>query len=245
MAQLQLLTSEAHGKLNVIRGEYLDSSFAVNLSTVMVSELAFLVHEYPLFFYKSARSGEFQLAALLGFESGQNLFLNGGKWASRYVPLDIQRRPFQLHVPAPQSSAAHNVEGQGNKPASGHLAIDPSSAQFSATKGEPLYNGDGSPTATLLHYQTLFSHLLSASEQTRSVIATLVAHELLEAVELNVTLKNGDITLNDLYAVNVKKLNGLTGEALQACHNKGVLQVCHLVMSSGAHLETMIERANT
>ena len=243
MAKLQLLTSEAHGKLNVIRGEYLDPSFAVNLSTVMVSELAFLAHEYPLFFYKSARSGEFQLAALLGFESGQNLFLENGNWMSRYVPLDIQRRPFQLHVP--DASEANHAYGQTTGvPTSGHLAVDPTSPQFSETKGETLYNDDGSPTATLLHYQTLFSHLLSASEQTRSIIATLVQHELLEAVELNVTLKKGDITLNDLYAVNVKKLNGLTGEALQACHNKGVLQVCHLVMSSGAHLETMIERAN-
>lgn len=242
MAKLQLLTSEAHGKLNVIRGEYLDPSFAVNLSTVMVSELAFLAHEYPLFFYKSARSGEFQLAALLGFKSGQNLFLENGNWMSRYVPLDIQRRPFQLYVP--EASAANSDSGHAGAPTSGLLAIDPTSPQFSETKGESLYNDDGTATATLLHYQTIFSHLVSASEQTRSVIATLVQHELLEAVELNVTLKNGDITLNDLYTVNVKKLNALTGDALQACHDKGVLQVCHLVMSSGAHLEVMINKAN-
>ncbi|MEH6711587.1 MAG: SapC family protein [Paraglaciecola polaris] len=242
MTKLQLLSPQEHGQLRIIQGEYLDPSFAVNLSTVMVSELAFLAHEYPLFFYKSARSGEFQLAALLGFESGQNLFLDNGNWMSRYVPLDIQRRPFQLHVP--DASAVNHASIQTGVPTSGHLAIDPTSPQFSETKGESLYNDDSSATVTLLHYQTLFSHLLSAAEQTRSVIATLVQHELLEAIELNVTLKNGDITLNDLYAVNVKKLNGLTGETLQACHDKGVLQVCHLLMSSGAHLEMMIERAN-
>ncbi|WP_166425946.1 SapC family protein [Paraglaciecola sp. 20A4] len=212
MAKLQLLSSKAHGKLKVIRCEYLDPSFAVNLSTVMVSELTFLAHEYPLFFYKSARSGEFQLAALLGFESGQNLFLDNGNWMSRYVPLDIQRRPFQLHVPEPQKSAVQSVGPRSNTHTSGHLTVDPTSPQFSFTKGERLYNEDGTAAPALAHYQTLCSHLLSASEQTRSVIATLVDHELLEAVELNVTLKNADIKLNDLYTVNVKKLNGLTGK---------------------------------
>ncbi len=233
MATLELLSPAEHSQLKVIRGAYQDPSFAVNLTTVMTSELALLAHEYPIFFYKSARSGEFQLAALLGFASGQNLFLNDGKWTARHVPLDVQRRPFQLHVPDEQATK------------SGHLAIDPHSPQFSTTHGEALYNQDNSPTPALLHYQRLFSHLLSASEHTRSVIATLVEHDLLEGVELNVALDKGNITLSDLYVVNVKNLNALTGDALQACHDQGVLQVCHLVMSSGSHLEMMIERANT
>ena len=76
------------------------------------------------------------------------------------------------------------------------------------------------------------------------MLATLVEHDLLEGVELNVALDKGNITLSDLYAVNVKNLNALTGDALKACHDQGVLQVCHLVMSSGSHLEMMIERAN-
>lgn len=232
MATLALLSPAEHSQLKIIRREYQDPSFAVNLTTVMTSELALLAHEYPLFFYKSARSGEFQLAALLGFESGQNLFLSDGKWTARHVPLDIQRRPFQLHVPDDQPTK------------SGHLAIDPHSPQFSTTQGEALYDQDNSPTPTLLHYHKLFSHLLSASEHTQGVLATLVKHDLLENVELNVALNKGDITLRDLYAVNVRNLNALTGDALKTCHDHGVLQVCHLVMSSGSHLEIMIERAN-
>jgi len=67
----------------------------MNSASVSVSELATLIHEYPIFITKNPNTGQFLFSALLGIDSGQNLFIQNNVWKAKYIPLDVMRRPFQ------------------------------------------------------------------------------------------------------------------------------------------------------
>lgn len=65
------------------------------MNSESVSELATLIHEYPIFITKNPNTGQFLFSALLGIDSGQNLFIQNNVWKAKYISLDVMRRPFQ------------------------------------------------------------------------------------------------------------------------------------------------------
>src|SRR5690606_34409629 len=50
---------------------------------------------YPIVCRKDGR-GALSPVALLGFEEGRNLFLDGERWDAGYLPLAIERQPFLI-----------------------------------------------------------------------------------------------------------------------------------------------------
>ena len=50
---------------------------------------------YPIVFRKDA-NGTLSPVALLGFQEGHNLFLEGERWNAAYLPLAIERNPFLI-----------------------------------------------------------------------------------------------------------------------------------------------------
>jgi len=67
-------------------------------------------------------------------------------------------------------------------------------------------------------------------------------YNLLESVTIKLELgEDKAVNMNGLYTINKSILAKLSGEALEICHKQGVLEVCQLVMSSGAHLEKLIK----
>ena len=63
-----------------------------NACMVVASELSTLCHEYPIFITKHPEHEQFQLNAILGLVSGQNLFLDGDSWRAKFLPLDILQK---------------------------------------------------------------------------------------------------------------------------------------------------------
>ena len=66
---------------------------AVAFAPTFPDEFRSLQAHYPIVFRKSA-DGALQPVALFGFEDGQNLFLDGERWDATYLPLAIERQPF-------------------------------------------------------------------------------------------------------------------------------------------------------
>lgn len=230
---IQLLDKVKHKdiKINTQAVDVLQNQ--VNVAFVVVNELSAITHEYPIFITKNPNTGQFQLVALLGFKSGENLFIQDGKWQATYLPLDILRRPFQAML-----------EKEGDT-SSGRIAIDMSSEQVQTNKGEPLFNDDGSATEFLQRVQTSFSQLMGGTERTTQILQTAGELGLIEGINLDIELPNGEKRgLNGLYAFNQEAVTQLTGANLETCHQQGVLQVCHLVLSSGLHLNKLIKWAS-
>lgn len=231
---IEMLDSVKHKNLTINTKSYDCEQNYVNAAAVVVNELSTIVHEYPIFITKNNTTGEFQLTAIFGFTNTENLYVKGDNWQAKYLPLDILRRPFQLVKPEPSSSAE------------GHLAIDMSSKQIQAKAGEKLFDKEGKPTAYLERIQKMFSQLINGSEHTRAILKTADEHGLIEPVTINIDLNETEKTsLNGLYSFDQKAITALEGKALETCHKAGVLQVCHLVLSSGINLEKLIEWKNS
>lgn len=230
---MEMLDSVKHKNIRINSANYNCEQNHVNVTSVMVNELSTVVHEYPIFITKNITSGEFQLSAVLGFSTGENLYLKGETWQAIYLPLDILRRPFQLVKPEPSSKAE------------GHLAIDTASPQVQNKIGENLFDSSNNPTPFLQRVQKTFSQLIQGAEQTKTLLKIADEQGLIEPVTINIEFNDEEATsLKGLYAINQKAVTELKGKSLEVCHQSGVLQVCHLLLSSGLHLEKLIKWKN-
>lgn len=227
--QLELINTEAHKTLRVDPTFYNTPDNQINACLVLVSELSTLCHEYPIFIVKHPEQEKYQLTALLGLNSGQNLYLAGDQWRAKYLPLDILRKPFQAFVPNP------------NEPLKGSIAIDVNSPAVGA-KGELLFTPDGESTEYFKRVEQTFAQLLGGSRYSSELLQQADDFGLLEAVSLKVDLANGEtVNLNGMYQFAKEKVTALSGQALTTCHENGILQVCHLVLSSSIHLDKLIQ----
>ncbi|WP_370980699.1 SapC family protein [Agaribacterium sp. ZY112] len=230
---LEMLDAEIHQDLKVNLSDFSDSCYKVNACYVMVGELPNLVHEYPIFIVKNQQSQQYQLNALFGFEAGENLYLQDDKWQARFQPLDILRRPFQIYMP------------EGEQSSEGRIALDRSANKFQGTYGESLFEKDGQPSPYLQRIQQVFSQLMNGSKAGAHVLARMAELNLIESVSLATELASGEsVSVKGVYSVNETALKALSGEALEECHQKGILQICHLMLSSSAHLEKLISWKN-
>ena len=86
MARHALLNNVEHKDLRVVL-RYGDE-FGDNVGSVLTfpTEFADVQREYPIFFRKDPASGEYQSIALLGFEKGENLFLEAGAGTPSICP---------------------------------------------------------------------------------------------------------------------------------------------------------------
>jgi len=226
---LELLDSAKHRHIKIDTSLVDVPHNKMNTATVTVGELVNLIHEYPIFIIKNPNTGQFLFSALLGIESGENLYIKNNAWRSRYLPLDILRRPFQAML-----SKENDFSG-------GRIAIDLANPQVKNNIGESLFDQQGEPTDYLKRIQNTFAQLMGNTAQNNVVLEDLYKYDLLESIVLELDLSGNEPTkMNGLYTINKENLANLTGAALEDCHKKGLLQVCHLIMSSGAHVEKLI-----
>src|SRR5205814_7436056 len=97
-----------------------------NLALVVPTEFEQLQREYPILFRRDS-DGEFQSIALLGLDPGENLFLQGGEWAARYIPAALRRGPLFLGI------------GEVEEAGDAAIVIDLDDPRVSESEGEPLF----------------------------------------------------------------------------------------------------------
>ncbi|MBU2918835.1 SapC family protein [Psychrosphaera sp. F3M07] len=226
--QYELVNTEAHNDLKINHKNFNIKDNHVNACVVVASELSTLIHEYPIFITKRD-DGNYQLTALLGTETGENLYLDGSKWRSTYIPLDILRKPFHAFIP------------DNNDLSKGSIAIDISSENVGDPTGELLFTANGETTDYFKRIESTFSQLMGGTAYTTELLKLASDLELLEQVSLNIDLPNGEkANINGLFTFDKQKVTALKGKALKQCHDSGILQICHLILSSSLHLQKLI-----
>lgn len=226
---LELLDSQAHRSIKIDTKKLNTKQNRVNVASVTVGELNVLVHEYAIFMTKNPTSDDLQLTALLGFKSGQNLYLEGDNWRVSSLPLDILRRPFQAYMPE---------SGIFNK---GHIAIDMLAEQVNLQTGTPLYDEQGNKADLLQRIEQTFAQLMGGAVQTAQLLKQAESLELVEKIDLKIEIPDKEeVGLTGLYAFNTENVAKLKGEALEQAHQSGLLQVIPLVLSSTIHIQKLI-----
>ena len=200
----------------------------VGFAATFPAEFRDLQAYYPIVFRKDAQ-GTLSPIALLGFEEGQNLFLEGERWDAHYLPLAIERQPFLI--------------GRGNDELTVHIDLD--SPRVGTGDGQPLFREHGGNTVYLDRIASVLLTLHNGLERVPAFVDALLAHDLLESFALDVQLD--DCSQNRLagyYTINEDRLRGLGAEALGQLHAAGHLAPVFMAVASVSNFRDLIERMN-
>lgn len=236
MSNLTAINSDTHRALRITAARAAATFASVNIVSVIPREFARLLAHYPIFFGKSSENGQFEPAAVLGFQQGENLFLSDGLWDATYVPLQIQRQPFAL-LPRP------NVPP--GTPPSLDVALDMSSPHIQTQEGERLFEGDGQASQYLQNITGMLSALVTGSREAYAFTTKLAELNLIEPVRIDIEFVDRSTTkLEGLYWIAAAKLKALPAAQLAELRDLEYLEWLYFQMASVAQVSVLVSRKN-
>ena len=233
MSQYEVLNREKHRQLR-IRTSY-GAALGDAVMYVMTYPMEFrdIQNCYPIMFTKDPNTGGFFAAAVLGFEADQNLFLIDDGWDAPYVPALVQRQPFLI---------ATGGEDDDKPPV---VSLDLDHPRVNQDAGETLFNDDGDPSEFLNQKIALLDKLHRGLQHSSGFIDTLLKHELLEQITLDIAFNNGEKkSLQGFYCIAEERLYQLKGDVLESLNQAGYLQPVFMAVASLSRIRDLIERRN-
>ena len=233
MSQYEVLNSEKHRQTRIKTGYGAALGDAVMYAMTYPMEFRDIQSCYPILFTKDPNTGGFFAAALLGFEADQNLFLRDDGWDATYVPVLVQRQPFLI---------ATGGEGDTKPPV---VSLDLDHPRVSQDEGEALFDGEGEPSEFLKQKIGLLDKLHRGLQHGSGFIDTLLKHELLEQITLDITFDDGSKkTLQGFYSIAEERLYQLQGSVLESLNQAAYLQPVFMAVASLSRVRELIERRN-
>ncbi|MEM9726501.1 MAG: SapC family protein [Pseudomonadota bacterium] len=216
------LSAERHGKLR-LRRSATPYGFAsgANLVALTFHEFPAAALSYPIVFAGPNKTP----CAVMGFESGENLFIDakGAPTEGVYIPASLRGHPF---IAAPDTKEDRLV-----------LMIDPSSDRLSEKEGEPLFGADRKPTDMTQGALTFLGTLRARQEETLAFVEELQALDLFEEKELRTrdepgageddASEGGGRVLARYISLSGDKLDALSAEDLRRIGKPGRLRAVY------------------
>jgi hypothetical protein len=233
MSQYEILSKESHRHLRIKTGYSRELGDAVMYAMTYPMEFRDIQSCYPILFTKDSNTGGFFAAALLGLEPDQNLFLKEGCWDAAYVPALIERQPFLI---------ATSGEGDDKPPV---VSVDLEHPRVGEDGGEALFDSAGNASEYLDKKIALLDKLHQGLQHGSGFIDTLLKHELLEQITLDLAFNDGSKkTLQGFYCIAEERLYQLKGDVLESLNEAGYLQPIFMAVASLSCLRDIIERRN-
>jgi hypothetical protein len=225
MSNVVLLDSQSHRKLRVHALPSARHGDNQRFVAVVVNEFPVLALHYPILFSKDADTGQFYCGAMLGFDTGENLFLDEHRTLSAYRPLSLQRGPFLA--------------------AGSDLAIDLDNPRVASSGDQELFTEAGEPTTYLQSIMGLMRELHPGLERTRIFIDTLLSLKVIEPMTIAARFDDGsNREFTGLYTINRDQLKQLADPAVLDLFRRGYLQLIYLMLASLDHVSTLAQRKN-
>jgi hypothetical protein len=225
VTQIATLNNEAHRSLRVDGRPSAAYGDNQRFAEVIVGEFVHLVVHYPILFSKDAATGQLHCGVLLGYDEGENLFLEEWRAGRAYRPLLLQRVPFLT--------------------CGKYLAIDLDHPRVGVEAGEPLFTDDGRPTAYLESIKQAVRYLQSGMQATRIFIARLLELRLVEPIDLEVEFDDGSRRDGvGLYTVDAGALGALDDATVVELHRRGYLRLIDFMIASLKQLPLVTARKN-
>lgn len=200
----------------------------VGFAATFPAEFRNLQAYYPIVFRKDAR-GVLSPIALLGFEEGRNLFLDGERWDAHYLPLAIERQPFLI--------------GRDGDELTVHIDLD--SPRVGGADGQSLFREHGGNSEYLDRIASVLLTLHNGFESVPSFVDALLDRDLLESFAFDVELDDGSLNrLAGYYTINEERLRGLDADAVGQLHAAGHLEPIFMAVASISNFRALIDRMN-
>jgi len=233
MSQYEVLNQEKHRHLRIKTGYGAALGDAAMYVMTYPMEFRNIQSCYPILFTKDPNTGGFFAAAVLGFEADQNLFLGDNGWDASYIPAMVQRQPFLI---------ATGGEGDNQSPV---VSLDLDHPRVTQDEGEALFDREGGTTEFLKQKIALLDKLHSGLQHSRGFIDSLLQHELLEEITLDIAFNDGDKkSVQGFYSIAEEQLYQLKGDVLESLNQAGFLQPVFMAVASLSRIRDIIERRN-
>lgn len=233
MADHAILDRDTHRDLRVCAEAGAELGDAVMTCLTVPLEFRRVQNEFPILFRRDLETGKFSALALLGFENGENLFLEEGRWDASYRPMALAIQPFLVGRPA---------SGEGP----GQVHIDLSHPRIApAGEGIGLFDEQGQPTPYLERAAAMLGELDEGHRASDAFFDALQRHDLLEPLAVDVELNDGSKhRLVGYHVVNEDKLVELDAAALGELHQAGHLMPIFMALASLSNLAELVRRKN-
>jgi len=225
MTRIVPLSKETHKTLKV--DQRASAAYGDNLrfAHVVVNEFPLLVVHYPILFAKDATTGEFYCGAMLGFDEGENLFLEEWRDLEFYRPLGMQRVPFYAQGP--------------------DVAIDLDHPRVGVADGTALFTEFGQPSRYLQRIIWAFNDLSTGITVTRHFIARMLDLKLVEPIDIEAEFDDGTRrNCVGLYCINQETLSNLPDALVVELFRRGYLRLAHLMIASLKQFPLLARKKN-
>lgn len=229
-----VLNNVDHKDLKILTTRGKNYGDDVNGVLVFPSEFVDVHKEYPIYFQKSAETGEFQTVALFGFSKDENLFIEDDSWSARYIPALIRREPFHIGL----------RKDAGQESESPVILVDLESPRVSSTEdGEAVFKEGGGNTAFLDDANNALSLVHEGIPASKAMLDAFLKLELIESIMLDIQFKDGSKYQTDMfYTINQERLLALDSDVVADLHKSGLLQIAYMVMESLGNIRHLIEK---
>jgi hypothetical protein len=202
----------------------------VNLASIMVHEFSRASSIYPIVFLEDTERDLFKPTVLLGFEQGENLFVQDGKWQASYIPAIIRRYPFALAKTEEESRFT--------------ICLDEGSNMLSAEEGQPLFDENGEPTEVIERVKQYLGELQQMELFTTEFCKEMAALNMFTPLNLKVRVGAEIKNVSGAYVINEERLNSLSNEKFIELREKKYLPVIYSHLSSLSQIERLISFKN-
>ena len=209
--------------------------FASNLNSIPISytEFALVAREYPIIFSTAGAKDSFAPVAVLGMAAAENLYNNGGKWASNvYVPAYARRFPFCM-----TRVTLDKVEQQNRL-----ICIERSHIDEQA--GEAMFDAKGQPLEKWKEIERLLTEYETDLERSREMCAILSDYRLLEPFTMQATMKKdgNPMAMTGMNRVAEAKIEHLNASQLKNLVKKGILSRVYAHLLSLENFARLLDR---
>jgi hypothetical protein len=233
MADHAVLDRDQHRELRVRAEPGAELGDGVMACLTVPLEFRRVQNEFPILFRRNLETGKFSALALMGFENGENLFLEGGQWDAHYRPMALAIQPFLVGRPASEDGVAQ-------------VHIDLGHPRIAAQEeGVRLFDENGEPTPHLEQAAAMLGDLDEGYRASEAFFDALERHDLIEPLAVDVELEDGSQhRLIGYHIINEDRLVALDAAALGELHEAGHLMPIFMALASLSNLAELARRKN-
>ena len=228
-----LLNNVDHAELRVAIRAGAEFGDQVNQLPIFPSEFEEAQRAFPIVFRPEGDG--LQAYVLLGLDRDENLFLDGARWTSSYVPAFQRRGPFSI--------ALSRMRPDQLEPDEPMVHVDLDDPRVGAADGLPVFREHGGNAPLLDHVTDVLRTIYEGLETAPAIYAAWREAGLLQSITLQIALDDGlSYDLPDLFTVDRQALADLSGERLERLHRLGLLEGAMLAAASLGNVQRLIER---
>lgn len=233
MAKLEPVNIEKHKHLKIAAKRDIRHIANQHIVPITAPEFAQGVTTFPIFIVKDQEANRYRSVAMLGLESGENLYLTKENvWGGIYAPQTVGMIPFSLGLDPEKENTLT-------------ACIDVESDLVGEDKELALFDEKGEPTDLFKSVEDSLGRLYNNEVLTEKFLTEVVELDLLEEIEMTISLVTGEQKkIVGLYTINEKKLLELSDEKVVDFHKRGLFIPMHAMLSSVNQVHRLAQLRN-